>query len=108
MIEKISEQRKAIEAKLHQKQIEVEQSRREVRTLEEVLQETKNQQKMLHEENRELIVQIRGKDGLILQAKKDGNAIEQQLQYLMLKIGNLRQEKFKLAKDIKKKNQKNV
>ncbi len=114
MIEKISEQNKVIEADLHQKQIEVEQSRGEVRRLEGAFQESQNQQNALQQENRELIVQIRGKDDLILQAKNDKDAIQQQLQNFQIKIDNLQeekliliQEKFQFEKNIHKEKSKN-
>ncbi len=73
------------------------------------MQESQNQQNVLHQENRELIAQIRGKDNLILQAKNEGNAIHQQLQNLQIKTDNLQeekliliQEKFQLEKEAQK------
>lgn len=109
-IEKLCEQQKIFEDQLHQKQIEIEQGRGEVRKLESDLQESKNQQKMIKQENRELVVQIHDKDNHILQGQIDANTLQQQLQTLQLKIDILQeekliltQEKFQLEKEIQKK-----
>lgn len=67
--------------------------------LQQTIEKLSEQQKALHQENRELTAQIRDKDNQILQGQRDANSLQQQLQVIQLKIDNLQDEKLILIQE---------